>query len=262
MNYLSSLRDRLLGLRPFSMSHRSSEWTIHEANVTLRDCLSKAHPGKPALPEELILQILDHPSRWVCSQKLYMDGDSEDSQSPEPLVRVSSMGGAPNMKVIASTKPLRASEIVKLRRLVFNFRSRDQGWSSYVSDHGTFKNSWSWFEASVKRDELRPERSDDEEELSSPETRLTGRYEVQSMASEGASYTYDRHDLQRNRHASKTAESHKIALHADHPLLESLQKGDIVDLLACAVFPGWQNLVYAANIEVWTHDDLSSLAVE
>ena len=244
MDYLSTFFRNLLNLAASDADPMSGDyqWTTHDANRTLYRSLSIITPQKPALPDELILLILDHPSRWIRSQKIYMAGDSDDSQSPNALVHVSSMSGQPSLKVIVSTKPLSALEATHIRSMVFNFRSRDQGWSSFRSDHGTYRNCWSWFEAGVRWDEEQPTTSD---------------------GSSGESgYTYERHELQRNKHAGRHAENYRVELDHRHPLLSGLQEGSIVDLLACAVFPGWQNLVYAADIEVFTFDDLRDDVIE
>ncbi|KAK1999787.1 hypothetical protein LX36DRAFT_573563 [Colletotrichum falcatum] len=38
-----------------------------------------------------------------------------------------------------------------VRKIVFKMRSRDQGWGGGVGDRGTYRGSWSWFEAGLEK---------------------------------------------------------------------------------------------------------------
>ncbi|EFQ32762.1 uncharacterized protein GLRG_07906 [Colletotrichum graminicola M1.001] len=38
-----------------------------------------------------------------------------------------------------------------VRKIVFKIRSRDQGWGGAVADKGTYRGSWSWFEAGLEK---------------------------------------------------------------------------------------------------------------
>ena len=214
-----------------------ASWTTQEANETLSKCLAIPSRRRPALPSEIILQILDHPSSWICSHMYALPSEEGESAAPRPVIRVAAITGKPKIEVILSTDPLQQSQISNMRELVFKFHSKDQGWSSYISDHGTFNNTWSWFEAGVRR----------------------GRNSVRDTvrdSNEGSRYDYERHEIQRNRHAGRDPETYTIALDAEHPLLKNLQEGDVIDLLACALYPAWQNLVYTARVEIWAYDDL------
>lgn len=42
------------------------------------------------------------------------------------------------------------SELHPVRKVVFTITSKDQGWSSSPGSHGTYENSWTWFEAVVR----------------------------------------------------------------------------------------------------------------
>ena len=55
-------------------------WTTHDSNLVLHRCLSTATPTKPALPTELILLILTHPSRLV---ELYSANYPPPSRQPD-----------------------------------------------------------------------------------------------------------------------------------------------------------------------------------
>ncbi|CEJ60273.1 hypothetical protein PMG11_08853 [Penicillium brasilianum] len=108
-------------------------------------------------------------------------------------------------------------------------RSHDQGWSSYSEDHGTYRNSWTWFDLGFERT---PGREDVCEDL---DVRLAT-----------------------NLHASGIAQNHQVVYRAedDLPWMRSLQAGDRVSIIPRALFPGWQNFVERASIEIYT-DPLS-----
>lgn len=48
-----------------------------------------------------------------------------------------------------TSKPIPGGK--KLKKAVVTVVSKDQGWSGYPNDHGTYRNSWTWFELSVGR---------------------------------------------------------------------------------------------------------------
>ena len=259
--------------RAMSSDPSSFEWTTQAANTTLFSCLSRSAGERPALPGELILQILDHPSRWVCSFHAEFPGrpsristassisapSIEDSE--EPVLRVASNGPL-HLKVVLSTKPLTSYQIANLRQIIFTFYSRDQGWSgTQRQDGGTFRGSWSWFEAGVRREgeagvQSGGERDTEAEYDAASDTESEAESEQHEQP---AGDKYERHELQRNRHASRKPEDYRVEIGPDHELLQSLKEGDVIDVLACAQYPAWTNIVHRASIEIWTMDDLKSL---
>ena len=68
-----------------------------------------------------------------------------------------------------------------------------------------------------------------------------------------------RFELQRNRHAGRAPENYRCELGTDHELLRQVESGDSIVLWARAMYPGWENRVYKAMIEVWCVDDLSGV---
>jgi hypothetical protein len=108
-------------------------------------------------------------------------------------------------------------------------RSHDQGWSSFSEDHGTYRNSWTWFDLGIER---APGQEDVCRDL---DVRLAT-----------------------NMHASRISQNHQVVYRAedDLPWMQSLQAGDRVSIIPRALFPGWQNFVEKASIEIYT-DPLS-----
>ncbi len=133
------------------------------------------------------------------------------------------------------TLPVSPHQLPLIRRIVFSYRSKDQGWSDHYADHGSYRNSWTWFEAGLRK--------------------CTGENWLGSAADSGER----RHHLQCNRHASRGAEDYRFVFEGDHPLLKDMQVGDEVVLWALARFPGWENFVEEAAIQIWTMDDLDDV---
>lgn len=192
----------------------------HQTNRTLFFILSTSSPHRPALPYELILQILENPSRWL----IY-----SHQSIPNPVLVSNAIGH----QVLLRTAAFTVRSLALFRKVVFTFRSHDQGWSSYPADRGTFGNSWSWFEIAI-------ENWTAQEDTSSPIERR-------------------RQQLQVNRHGISEAASYVHCLDRCHEFLTDLRVGDEILLIARAMFPGWVNHVEEANFEVWGVDDMEHL---
>ena len=223
----------------------TESWTIHDSNFELLKCLSTATPTRPAIPTEIILQILDHPSRWLHIHSIY---HPPLPNSDRPILFTSNK---PNGDPVLYTRSLSARDATLLRKVTFTFRSRDQGWCSNP-DQG----AWSWFEASLAR------ISGDEEE---GQTQLsdaiitTSQYEwvypwLQRHSEELEKQP--RYKIQSNRIGEVEPESYRIELGDDHELVRRVREGDRIILWACACFPGWSNHVYEAQISIEGVDDL------
>ena len=250
-------RTRSASLDSQSEPSLPSEWTTHDSNIALYDCLSAKTPNRPALPPEIILQMLGLPSRWIC-QSVASPPDTPESKAL--AVHVAAQGGGRTVtQVLLSLPPLSAETIRRLRRIEFTFTSKDQGWSSFRNDWGTYKNSWTWFEAGVRSTRPKvemPTAVPEKQEDPSPRANDLERYDSQSEN------PYKRYLLQRNRHAGKKLETYCIQIHYDDEFLQSLRKGDALDLLACAQYPGWRNQVADYSIRLWLYDDLKEAGVD
>ncbi|KAL8780401.1 MAG: hypothetical protein Q9213_006486 [Squamulea squamosa] len=202
--------------------------TTHASNLATFFCLSRPSPSRPALPPELILQILAHPSRWLLSDSVSMRTPKTVSANDIPIVTL---------------PPFTFAKVNLLRRITFRFRSKDQGWSWDTENHGTYAGSWTWFEAVVPGGEIDMSNSDDSDD-------------------EGTGQVKKRFELQRNRHAGSQYEDYEIVFEdGDARMTElknALTEGDILELRACARFGAWVNHVEEAKVEVWCPDDLGS----
>lgn len=222
-------------LQPSIPEPESLPWDIHDSNVALHECLSRRNPP---IPNEIILQILDDSTRWIRTKAV--DYKVPDDDRP---IRVGSGYRNEGQRPILATKQLSSLEVVRMRSIVFSFRSRDQGWSDDPLHHGTYEGSWTWMEASLTRTpSMFQSEQEREDQLRTKEAKESVRYE-----------------LQRNRHAGREPESYRCELRGDHGLLQQWQEGDGVILWARAMFPAWENRVYEAAIEIWSMDDLTGM---
>ena len=120
---------------------------------------------------------------------------------------------------ILSTRELLDQDILALDHVTFTFTSCDQGWSDYHQHRGTYDASWTWLEMGVTRHH--------------DTHTILGRWE-----------------LQRNRHACDEPKDYRVEIRKEHGLFTDLSKGDEIALWARALYPGWQNFVHEANIEL------------
>ena len=101
-----------------------------------------------------------------------------------------------------------------LKKVVITVVSKDQGWSSYMQDHGTYRNSWTWFELSV--------------------------------GPSGGSEKWCG-EVVRNLHAGDDFKEHSVEI-VDGELYEKAKSRDVLTVWALAKFSGWKNTVKKVTI--------------
>ncbi|RVD87725.1 uncharacterized protein DFL_001938 [Arthrobotrys flagrans] len=157
----------------------------------------------------------------------------------------------------------------RVRKLVFRFKSYDQGWSSFGSLYGSFRGCWSWLDVEVWRKREAHEKieeGDDER----------GMYKVSESL------------LQRNRHAECDKTEYEVVWRWDEDKLKEsdedkwedgvvdddgeirdgawerggrherngefvreLKGGDEVRVFIKAIYPGWRCTVERMEVECW-----------
>ena len=100
-----------------------------------------------------------------------------------------------------------------LREVAITIISKDKGWSSYLGDYGTYRNSWTWFELSLESDSGEKWRS----------------------------------LVVKNLHAHDRFKEHTIEI-LDGELYEKSRSGDVLIVWALAKFQGWENMVERVTI--------------
>ncbi|KAJ5173387.1 hypothetical protein N7492_005980 [Penicillium capsulatum] len=161
------------------------------------------------LPSELALAILDQAEYWLLSQTRgnnRMSYDEDDCRDRTPYLTSEAISG----------------ERCPVRKIRITVESHDQGWSDHHEDHGTFRNSWTWFELDSHRL--------DGEDVSEAIVRLAT-----------------------NVHARSDSMLHERIYRSDgDEWVQRLQPGDQLAIVPRARFPGWTNYVEEASIEIYT----------
>jgi hypothetical protein len=130
------------------------------------------------------------------------------------------------VQVSNSSVPYLTSEPIpngkRLKKVVITVVSKDQGWSGYQDDHGTYRNSHTWFELSV------------------------------GQPSDKGFVERWRGKVVKNLHAHDEFKQHVIEI-SDRELYEKAKSGDVLTVWAHARFQGWRNTVKKATIRYVIH---------
>ncbi|KXN81946.1 hypothetical protein AN958_03387 [Leucoagaricus sp. SymC.cos] len=158
----------------------------------------------------------------------------------------------------------------KVHSVRFSIKSCDQGWGGFSEDKNAYRNSYTWFEASI----LRPDEPSDPPpqwiidaarkpinvnnlpgqgwtELSSPYRRRNKRWLLQMNAQ--ASRHIRHHEIKWSRDSGENESAEydeKTGSGRGLGFTRELQADDRIALVARALYPGWENNVYSAEIEV------------
>ncbi|KAJ5952989.1 uncharacterized protein N7479_011402 [Penicillium vulpinum] len=179
----------------------------HSANV-----VESLNILRQKLPSELVLGILEFAEYWVSSvisREESVGYSPRDCHDPTPYL---------------TSEPIQG-EGFPVRKIRINIWSCDVGWSSHSEDHGTTRNSWTWFDLGIER----PPGRDD--------------------ICEGENL-----HLMTNLLAAREITHHRIMYHRNQNLrwMQNLQPGDRISIVPMARFRGSRNTVKKASIEVYT----------
>lgn len=189
---------------------------IYHASFLLRQLL---------LPE-LVPQILDEAEYWLKSTT-ERSGKVAVSDRSHRLPMLEQAG-----LHYLSSEPIgdeRLRILKPIRKVAFTITSKDQGVSDYPSYHGTYEQSYTWFEAVTRgRDVIEATRDQSRRIIT-------------------------------NVHAGKEYKTHVVTwrYNAENEeerewVTTNLKKGRQVDITVWARFPGWTNNVGSARIDVFT----------
>lgn len=193
------------------------------------------------LPPELVITILDYAEFW----HVVAIGNSP---------RGDRVGELQSPKLQASlTIP---SHITRgsLRRIIFLTRSRDQGWSSYPADHGSYNGSWTWFEAGVRG--LDPDFEDPsiDEPVNCEHANALDHSHRTVCLQNNERYKYEPINIITNVHAGRDVKEHKVEWSMDSPdesvrnMMAEIKGGCRIEVAAHARYPGWCNYVEKVQI--------------
>jgi hypothetical protein len=195
------------------------------ADVMRTSWILQQHLKLPAAVTAVILDQAEYWVRYVASREELWIVDQYAPERPYVQVKVPGWGG-----------------VSPMRRIIFRTRSHDQGrslicigcrfltliplchagFSSFPQHHGTYWDSSSWFEVRVAPSDagIRPIRFQDNVHASSTSRDHTNVWDVREIGA----------GLQE--------------------WLQSLESGQIIEVYARALYPGWQNIVEFAEVEV------------
>lgn len=166
---------------------------------------------------DLIPEILDLAEYWIVTSAARASRSAEVTQS-----------NAGRAYVIASLPEY--LPLGSVRKIAFSTVSRDQGWSSYPAQHGTYENSNTWFEVVVYEPDP---------------------YQLAKIVT-------PRMRIISNIHAGKEWIKHDVVWTHDsendevRSLMANMKGGQRIALTAWALYPGWKNNVSSASIDIYT----------
>ncbi|KAK6536958.1 hypothetical protein TWF281_001165 [Arthrobotrys megalospora] len=250
-----------------------SDFSLIEPPIMTPTSEADAHAATELLagkvPVELVSDILDHAEYFAHQTlatredalsvsdgtKLYLTAKIPDFTALEK--DTAGKGGAEG----AGGRPGR------VRKIVFRFKSNDQGWSSNSRDYGTYRASWSWLDVEVwrKREEGPPKDGDEGGMFRVLESLLQRNKHAESDAVEyEISWRWDQDKLGENdegkwepgvvNELGETTEGawEKGGHHERNgEFVRELKGGDEVRVLIKALYPGWRCTVEQCAIECW-----------
>lgn len=253
MNYLRNAAEFLrnaVGSRNREDEHQHPEIepqarSQQNSRLSSSDVIKIALLLRQKLPSDLIPLILDFAQLWEVV---------ETAQSPRPD-RVGELQ-APKLQaalIVPAYLPRGA-----IRRIRFIVESRDQGWSSYPEDHGTYRGSWTWFEAGVRG--LDASNTDDQDSLLEPvdcQHRNALDTEHRRLCLQHVTrYKYGSRIIVTNIHAGGDFVKHIVdwdLCHEDDDvrrMVKELKGSHRIEVSAHAMFPGWCNYIKSVTVEI------------
>jgi ankyrin repeat protein len=122
-----------------------------------------------------------------------------------------------------------------VEKIVFTIRSHDQGWSGWPGDHGTYRNTWTWFQTRVSK---RRQPLIQSESWCIAKNLHARDYDQTHVVTWTASLTEEEERDGRKRKS--------------RDWVRHLEIGDVVSIVACAQYGGWVNHVKSATIDIYT----------
>jgi hypothetical protein len=216
------------------------------------------------LPLELIDIVLDYSEYWPCmhvDSNIEVDVSASETINQEGAWLYLISPPIPSREIEGSNNGSR-----RIRKVKFEMESNDQGWGGLPEDKGTYNGSWSWFEALIYRASASPcwldltvnplnlganFSSSDLKELF-PEPEPNG-WHIQSNVVASNESRFHSVSWTEFEEDATTIDSTSLKGREglSHELVRSLEPGDRIMLMAKAKFPGWENRVYQASIEIF-----------
>jgi hypothetical protein len=178
------------------------------------------------LPPELAYTILEDAEYWLKSTTERTEPVTVTDRNQRTLTQPAGLH-------YLSSEPIATEgqgRLHPVRKVVFTITSRDQGWADNPALNGTYEQSYTWFEAVTRGRDVTGEKPHSESRR-----------------------------IATNLRAGKEYKTHTVALCANAEdegekewVKNNVKRGHQVDLTVWARYPGWENHVAAARIEVFT----------
>jgi hypothetical protein len=178
------------------------------------------------LPPELAYTILEDAEYWLKSTTERTDTVVVTDRNQRSLAQQAGLH-------YLSSEPIGTEGIGRLhpvRKVVFTVTSKDQGWADNPTLNGTYLESYTWFEAVTRGRDITEQAPHSESRKIVTNVRAGQDYKTRVVA------LYANADDEGERDWVKS----------------SLKRGHQVDITVWARYPGWENHVAAARIEVFT----------
>ncbi|KAK5951066.1 hypothetical protein OHC33_007819 [Knufia fluminis] len=253
MDYLrhaAGLLSSALGLNSHDDENQQSEKASHvrphpSGQPSPDDVIKIALLLRQKLPGDLIPLILDFAQLWEVKNVAHSLRPDRVGELQAPKLQAA--------LIVPSYLPQGA-----VRRIRFIIDSRDQGWSSYPEDHGTYRGSWTWFEAGIRG--LDASNADDQATLLEPvdcQHRNALDVEHRRLCLQDATrYKYGSRRIVTNVHAGRDFKKHVVEWDLYHEdddvrsMVKELKGGHRIEVGAHARFPGWCNYVESVTVEI------------
>jgi hypothetical protein len=229
------------------------------------------------LPTELVDKVIDEAEYWPCivtsthaPHDVPQDRDIECVRTPSLCWDLPPSASASAQSLHQSFRLLSHRGKHPARKIVFSISSHDQGWGGNSRFRGTYRESWTWFDAYIVPHGEQPTLATS---LTRPSSVSEAEPEFVPLILPGP------HTLQVNRMATRETQHHHIVWHFRDPVpaftslngdevaveaetgrgkatmdgraVRSMRVGDQVVVWARTRFPGWRNHVEKVSIALF-----------
>ncbi|KAL1967120.1 hypothetical protein VTN77DRAFT_3411 [Rasamsonia byssochlamydoides] len=249
--------------------------------LRVRNLLQWLGPPNTGLPAEVVDMIVDEAEYWPSVETsiqntpiaIRQDGDRECLRTP-PLCY--DVGGQSPSRVLSHRG------IHPCRKIVFAISAHDQGWGGEQGCKGTYRGSYTWFDAYIvpsgrsSNDGQQKQPNYSEQSAQNTENATRSQEQTDQSFQPERPFLPTSSKLQSNRTATRTTQDHHIVWHyrdridpdsdeaarielehgrgratLDGRAVREMQVGDAVSVWARARFGGWSNHIEKMSVRVF-----------
>ncbi|KAH8701087.1 hypothetical protein BGW36DRAFT_357716 [Talaromyces proteolyticus] len=253
--------------------------------VNIRDLLHRLGLKRQAIPNEIVDMIIDEAEYWpsvvttleTTPYVVRSDEDRECLRTP-PLCFSLEEGSKENESSGKEEQPqtLLHRGIHPCRKIVFDITSHDQGWGGDASHRGTYRGSYTWFDAYIvpsnhkhsaneNKEDQNPDTADAEKEdrgelepwnprpmIPEPRKLQVNRTATQDSTKHQIVWKYNDDIDPKSSEADRIEEEEGRGRKTlDGQAVRNMNVGDQVVVWIRARFPGWQNNLESMSVRVF-----------